>query len=150
MRETKTIGALYSKGPHFLRMLAYLRKEHPSARLIALVPEGYPVEVLQAACDEVLVIATGSRSLGGLRKLLGPLREARFDLLVVMFHSPRLRIVAALSAAREARCYTADNRIFPVSLRFASDTVQWLLRNARGRITYWRIWWIIRTQKVGK
>jgi len=149
----RTVCAYYSKGPHYLRMLNHLRKTHPHARIIALVPPSYPVEVLAERCDEVRKTAREGYGLAdptALAGLIGDLRRAQYDEFTVMFHSPKLRAVALLSGAHHRMVYTADNRYFPVSADFLRDAIAWLARNARGRITYTRIWWIVRTQKVGK
>jgi ADP-heptose:LPS heptosyltransferase len=134
-------------------MLNHLRQAHPGARLIALVPPGYPVDVLQDRCDEVQTTpqATyGLASPGALIKLIASIRNERYAVFVVMFHSPKLRVVSALSGAPQRMCYTADNRYFPVSLNFATGISTWVARNIQGRITYARIWWIVNRQKIGK
>lgn len=141
------VCAFYSLGPHYLRMLAHLRAQYPGARIIAIVPEGYLLEVLENRCDEVATTPPG-RGAASLLPLARFLRAGRFDVFVVMFHSPRLRMLAALSGARECMCYTAGNRYFPVSLNFAGDAARWLARQIAGRITYARIWWNVRMQKV--
>lgn len=153
MTSPRTVCAYYSKGPHYLRMLHHLRQTYPQAQLIALVPPGYPVDVLRERCDEVRTTSRESYGLaspGALAGLLGDIRHAQYDVFAVMFHSPKLRIVAALSGAPCRMVYTADNRYFPVSLDFIRGTGDWLLRNLRGRITYARIWWIVHRQHVGK
>jgi ADP-heptose:LPS heptosyltransferase len=149
----RTVCAYYSKGPHFLRMLHHLRQTYPQARLIALVPPGYPVDVLAGRCDEVRKTARESYGLsapGALAGLLGDIRREQYDVFAVMFHSPKLRIVAALSGAPSRMVYTADNRYFPVSLKLVRGAGECLLRNLRGRVTYARIWWIVHRQHVGK
>jgi len=148
LSEYRKIGALYSKGPHFLRMLSALRKQHPDSEILAFVPPGYPPETLEGFATEVRVLPATTRSPGALLAITRDLREARLDALFIMFHSPRLRVLAALSGARSRECFTADGRHFPVSMNYAGDLVQWILRNLRGRLTYYRILWIVRTRRV--
>lgn len=153
MSDVRTVCAYYSKGPHYLRMLHHLRKTHHHARIVALVPPSYPVEVLADRCDEVRKTSCESYGLkdpASLAGLIGDLRRTQYDEFTVMFHSPKLRTVAILSGAPRRMVYTADNRYFPVSADYLRDALAWISRNARGRITYARIWWIVRTQKVGK
>ena len=150
---SSAVCAFYSKGPHYLRMLHHLRQAYPNARLVALVPPGYPVDVLQDRCDEVRTTPQahyGLASPGALLNLIASIRNEHYAVFVVMFHSPKLRIVSALSGAPQRMCYTADNRTFPVSLNFATGIAAWLARNIQGRITYLRIWWIVNRQRVGK
>ena len=141
------VCAFYSKGPHYLRMLAHLRAHYPAATIVAMVPQGYPVEVLQGRCDKIITTAP-NRGAGTLLPLVQAIRAQRFDVLAVMFHSPKLRMLAALSSAKETMCYTAGNRFFPVRYNFAPGAAAWVLRQISGRITYARIWWIVRTTKV--
>jgi hypothetical protein len=141
------VGALYSKGPHYLRMLAHLRSRYPKAELIALVPEGYPEEVLAGRCDRIITTPP-SRGPGALFPLLRILRAERLDIFCVMFHSARLQVVSALSGARETMCYTAGGQYFRVRYDLAPQLSHWVYRQIRGRLLYARIWWEVRTTKV--
>ena len=47
------ICALYSHGPHFLRMLRALRDKYPEGRVDAVMPPGYPMttDITQSVDD---------------------------------------------------------------------------------------------------
>lgn len=111
------IGAFYSKGPHFVRMLKRLRAEYPDETIVAALPADFPSGVIEGLADETLRFpvpeegASMSRALGIVRAL----RRARCSHIVVMFDSPRLNLLARMSGASKRWCFPADGRLRPLA-----------------------------------
>lgn len=151
MSEPQTICALYSRGPHYLRLLRYLRAQYPAAHITALVPASFPGDAARAYAQEIVRCEDGPRSgLGALHSLSGQIRRGRYDLFVVMFDSPKLRVLAALSGARQRACYAINGRFFPVRLALFSQLAGTLVRRIKGRILYARIHYIVHNKPVQK
>lgn len=151
MSEPKRICAFYSHGPHYRRMLRFLREQHPAAHITALVPPAYPREFLEGQVDDIVVTAQSqysSRDTAAIRQLLRLIRGGGYDLFVVMFDSPRLRILSALTGIGQRYCYQADGRYTPARLSLLQAAGDALWRNLRGRLTYARIWLIVHFRHV--
>ncbi len=116
MNGIQHIGAFYSRGPHFRRLLRHLRARFPGARISAVVPPSYPGGHIAGLADEVLVTARSDRAARAFFSVLRQVRAANFDLFVTMFDSPRLRVLSQLSAARYRCCFTPDGRFFTLGL----------------------------------
>ena len=153
MSEQNRIGAFYSRGTHYPRLLAYLRTEYPDCEITAVVPPNYPGHILEDACDRIVRTPREDYSLSDPRaiaRVIAQLRGERFDDFVIMFNSAKLRVLAKASGAESSYCYTADRRFFPVELHPLREGTGMLVRNIRGRMTYWRIAWIVKHRPVGK
>lgn len=151
MTEPERICAFYSRGPHFMRLLAFLREQHPQAHITALVPPEYPKEHLRDRADAVMEAAKAryvARDLSGIRELLSRIRAERFHEFVVMFDSPRLRLFAAFTGAPRRSCYTIDGRYFPLKLSPLRVACSTLWRAARGRMTYAYVYLNVRFRRV--
>jgi hypothetical protein len=138
MDNAQTICALYSRGPHFSRVLNHLRKTAPQARIIALVPATYPDDYLEGLADEVVTLQATS-GVAGLKEVRRKVKAGGADALVVMFDSPRLRLLARLCPVRQRWCYTIDGRFFPVRLALFRQVLQAIVRRIRGYLLYRRI-----------
>ena len=142
MNTRERICAYYSHGPHFTRMLKALRAAHPDAEITAMVPPGYPHAPLAGLADAVVEVAkpaTVSGALGVLRRI----RAGRYDCLAMMFDSPKLRLLAALSGVPRRVCHSVDRRQFPLKRAIIAPLMGALWRNLRGRILYRRIRYIV-------
>jgi len=151
MSDRQRIAALYSRGTHYPRLLQFLREEYPGCEITAVVPPAYPQRLLEGRCDRVLRTEReqyGLRDLGAIYRLLSTLRAQGFDDLVIMFNSPKLRLLAKGSGAADAYCYTADRRFFPAEVHPVREALDLIVRQVRGRITYAYIRWVILTQPV--
>lgn len=151
MNEPERICAFYSHGPHYRRMLRFLRERYPAARITALVPPTYPREFLEGQVDDIVVTAQtqySSRNATAIRQLIQQIRGGGYGFFVVMFDSPRLRILSALTGVAERYCYQADGRYTPVRLSLTRAIANTVWRNLRGRLTYARIWLIVHFRHV--
>ncbi len=147
------IAAFYSRGPHFERMLAELRRQYPEAHLCAMVPRGYPVETLDSLADECWETECSSGSLrqsGALLRLLGAIRRRRFSLFAVMFPSLKLELLARASGAPQRMCRTVDGRMILLNSPLIAVLFGTALRRLRGEITCLRIAWCVRHCPVEK
>ncbi len=133
------ICAYYSRGPHFRRVLQELRTAYPDARLIALLPPGYPSAVIRDLVDAYEFTQHKQyrgRQIGALYRLRRQIRQHRPDLFVVMFDSPRLRLLGALTGIRERYCISSRGhwrllRVSPHHQAFSS-----LLSRIAGTLRY--------------
>jgi ADP-heptose:LPS heptosyltransferase len=112
MRPIQHIGVFYSRGPHFRRALKHVRGAYPEASITALVPPAYPAESIAGLANKVVVTVRAERTLSTFLSIIGQIRSNRYDLLVTMFDSPRLRVLSHLSRARFRYCFTPDGRYF--------------------------------------
>lgn len=151
MNRIDRVCAYYSRGPHFARNLKTLRQRHPDARIVAVVPPDYPADALAGFADAVEPVglpADGRRDLRAMLRLARHLRAGRHDLFVVMFDSPKLRLLATLSGARRRECLTIDGRCFPVRFAPLAQFFDAAIRRAWGHLVYARIWFVVRFFKV--
>ena len=151
MNEPGRICAFYSHGPHFLRLLRFLRGQYPSAHLTALVPPNYPQSYILGHADAVEVTERtqyGWRDLGAMRRLVANVRKGNYDVFAVMFDSPRLRLLSALTRTPERRCYTVDGRYVPLRLSFGRAALGALGRQICGHFTYARVWLVVHFMHV--
>ncbi len=146
------ICAFRSQGWGYATRLHHLRRRYPDARLVVMIPKGETVSEQEAAyADEVLEQPHETYSIrkpGKLWDLARTLREARLDLFVVMYPSPRLRLVAGLSGARRAECWSYQNLIIalPTRLLPAMAVLGW--RIVQGQLRFWRCWLTTRLRRV--
>lgn len=152
MAERETIGVFYSKGRTFASALRCIRAARPGAALTAIVPEGYPV------CDEERCVADafleigkgryGLKDVGALARLTGFLRVRRFDAFVILFDSPKLRVLSALVGAGERLFCRMDGKLLPVRQSIPGTTVEAVARALWGRLVYAALWMAIRVTRV--
>lgn len=149
--EAHRICAYYSHGPHFVRLLRHLRAMYPAAHLTAFTPPGFPPEVLQGHVDRMAYTGRREYSLRQVRPLLRlvqVLRRERFDLFVVMFDSPKLRLLARLSGAKAAMVYTVDGRMMPLQGLALGSLLSAIPRRIRGHVRYAWMWFNVYCRPV--
>lgn len=137
----------YSRGPHFMRTLKQLREDHPDAAITVAVPPGFPRDPLAGLADEV-VERPRPGGLGDAWRAARALRAEGYDLLVVMFDSLNLRLLAALSGARTRECHTIEGRVIRLRGGLMRRAISEALARVRGQIRYWRIRFIVRGRSV--
>lgn len=146
------IGLFYSYGPHFIKTARALRAEYPKARITAFLPREFPVGLLSGLDIEslqVLPTPGAHRSLAGLYTLVRTIRAYRLDLFVILFNSPRLRLLSSLSGAAERQCRLVDGRRVPVRFTLAGGALHTLRTRIGGHLRYARIWIEVRLTRVG-
>ncbi len=134
-RAGDTIGVFYSLGPHFAATLGRLRELHPDARIVAIVPHGFPIAGEEnSLADEVVeteLAHYSSRDVAACLRLISRLRGARYDLFVVMFASARLGLLASLSGSRRRACAPPQGTLIPLE----SGPLRTLASEALRRVT---------------
>ncbi len=153
MSRQEHICVFHSKGRSFADALKYVRERRPEARICAMAPSGYPVGPEElASADEVIETEReqySPRDFAALRQLVRQLRRTRFDCFVILFDSPKLRALAALSCAQSCTHLTLDGRLRPITPSLPGVAWDVLYRNIRGRLTYAWIWIMIRCTRIG-
>lgn len=148
MSDVKRICAYYSRGDHFPRLLDGLRARFPHAELTALVPPGYPVSDELRAKVGNIVLAERShyspRELLAVARLLQTIRAGQYDLFVVMFDSPQLMLLSALSGCPERACVDRAGRYLPISGSFIGILSRLVASNLWGRAFFAYLWAIVR------
>lgn len=144
MKNAAKVGVFYSRGPHFVKALKFLRAAFPDARLTAIVPPGFPGNSLENCCDEILE-AGGTR---GLMALLRAIRAAGFDEFVILFPSLKQRLLAQFSGASERYCYSVNGDFQQVRLALISSLAGAVYRTIRGRLTYAYIYYVVHHRPV--
>jgi len=140
MTPTRPVLVFYSPGPHFSKAVASARERFPGARCIAIVPPGFAAS---HAADEVRVRP-------GLLPLTPFLRGFGAAAMVVMFASPKLRVLAALSGAQDIVHVGPDGRARPLPRSLWRNLAIILHEKLRGHLTYGWIWLYIRLFPVRK
>ena len=146
------VCAFYSKGRTYLDVLQCVRQGYPEARVSAIIPARYPISREETVLvDEVVETERTRYSLREIRPLIRLVRQIRaghFDAFVVMFDSPRLRILSALSGARQHLYCRMDGEFVPLRSSIPGTLLDVLVRAIRGRATYAYIWLIVRLLHV--
>ncbi len=145
------IVAFYSRGPHYVRLLRHLRSVHPNARITAMIPPAFPGDTLVGLADAVVATPPpphGARSPGALMALIRQIRSRGCTRFVVMFDSPRLRLVAMASGAPERWCFGPDGSYAAIEAAPLRRLLGGLGGRLRGWTTWLRIWVVVHTTRV--
>ncbi len=148
MSESQRICAFYSKGNHYVATLQWLRRHCPEAAITAIVPPGY---ALSAAARQLVneVVETEQahytlRDFSAFRRLVRKIRAQRLDIFVVMFDSPRLRLLAAQANARKRLCYTEDGQRIKMDSSTPRVVAKAVLQLCWGHIVFATLWLTVR------
>lgn len=146
------VCAFYSKGRRFLDVLERVRAHYPKAQVVAMAPATYAMpESEKAAADAVLITEQArysARAPGAFLRLLRQVRRERFDVFIITFDSPRLRILAALSGAARCAYCSMDGQVVPIAPSVAGTAAATLARNVGGRVAFAAIWVAVRVLRV--
>jgi len=140
---------LYSQSDHFLIAVEAMRAAHPDASLAVLLPSnrGDLKELLPEGVEAVELPAAGSVFSQG-RSVVQQLRAMNAGALCVLYKSPNLRLLAAMSGAR-SRCWCGEDgklRALDESLAAVLAALTW--QRLRGEAQYaWR-WATIRLTRA--
>lgn len=137
------ICAFYSQGPQYVRMLRCLRESYPHATLVAAIPADFPFEAIDGLVDETLRLpeAKEKHSLRRSWAALRSIRQAACSHMVVMFDSPRLNLLSALSGARYRHCFSVDGRFYRLDRKPVPLVVDAALRRLQGQWNFLCAWW---------
>lgn len=152
MSARKRIGVFYSRGRQFGRILEAVRRDYPEAELVAVVPAGYPFPGDERGlCDGV--VETGCEPYGirhpmPLVRLIRLLRAQRFDPFIILFDSPRLRLLAALVGTPHTLYCAFDHALKPIHSTIAGVLADVAARGIVGRAVYGALWLAVRVRRV--
>ena len=144
MSDVLKICAFHSQGQSFFRILEVLRQQYSDADITAMVPAGYPVsEEERSLVNNVFEMELpeySPRDVGPCIRLVRDIRKRRFDKFIVMFPSPQLQIMAALSGARDADYLMVDGRSFELFTSIFKVLFKLTSAVIKGHLRYLAIW----------
>ena len=103
MKPELQICLFYSYGPHFLRTVRNLRQTYETAVITTFIPKDFPQELfagLTITCRPILPNPGEVRPLRLIATIVQAIRRTRPDVFIVLFNSPKLRILAAFSGPK--------------------------------------------------
>lgn len=146
------IAVFYGKGRTFLDVLKAVRAQHPDARLCLIFPDAYPIaEAELAFASETLRIGNaryGLRDLAAFLDFTRRVRHARYDGFVILFDTPRQRILAALTGARKRLYCRFDGRVVPLQYTLSGVVADAAFRAVWGRLAYAGLWVLVRVTRA--
>ncbi len=140
--QQRVVLFFYSDGPHFMKALQAVRRAYPEAHLVAVTPEGL------SAQPDVAQLADAVAVRPGMRRLVPWLRGYRAEAMAVMFASPKLRVLAALSGARAVWHARPDGKLKALPRTLWANTAVVVREKAYGHVLYGTLWWYIRLRPV--
>jgi hypothetical protein len=139
----ESICAYYSAGKYFGVRLKALRRQYPGAHITAMVPHGHALTDTDCAQLDAVVeteqTSYSPRQTVACLRLVRQIRAGRFGLFVVMFDSLQLNLLAALSGAAQAECWTNENRIILLPRTISGTLLRLAARPAAGVV---RLAWV--------
>ena len=152
MSGPRRIGVFYGKGRTFLDALRSVKTYDPAAQVCAIAPAAYPISEDEIALtDEILETDRarfGARDIIPFLHLIGQLRGSRYDAFVILFDSPRQRILASLVGARQRLHCRLDGKVVELEYTIPRVIGDAVLRNLCGRIVYVSLWVLVRVFRV--
>ena len=148
MNGPRRIGVFYGKGRTFLDALKSIKSHDPAALVCAIVPAAYPISEDEIALtDEILETDRaryGARDIVPFLRLIRQLRGSHYDAFVILFDSPRQRILASLVRARQRSYCRLDGKVVELEYTIPGVIGDAALRNLWGRIVYALLWVLVR------
>ncbi len=138
----KHIGILQSQGPHLAKVVDAVRGRWPDARITIVQQSDTKSNV--PACESVSV--DGASALATVRAI----RRLDLDGFVVMYASPRLELVASLSAATERYACPPDGSLLPIVGSGLRVAARWFMRRRHGERVLRAMERTVRTTRVSK
>ena len=152
MTPGKRMAVFYSAGAHFTRALETLRAQEPGAHITAIVPRGHPAaDAARGLVDRVEITecpAYSPRDWAACFRLVRGIRAARYDGFAVLYDSPQLRMLAALSGARARAWLTASGERFPLAGGVTAVSFSLAFCRLRGLLAYAGMWLAVRCLPV--
>ena len=153
MNTPSRICVFLSKGRNFVDVLRGVRSVYPGGSIDAVIPLAYPLsDEERALADRVVETGQahyGLRDAGPLLRLVRELQAPHYDLFVIMFDSPKLRILARLSNARACALHRLSNLV-PIHPSIPGVLADVIFRNVWGRAAYSALWIVVRLFPVNK
>ena len=137
--------AVFHSPGHDLRpVLDALREVRQDAEITLWIPKGHKLpEAISALADAVAETELphySPRHVRACLRLIRGLRAQRYNAFTVLFDSPQLRLLAALSGASQCWLATGDGRLTALPVNPLRVLAEETLRGIAGRLTYLRVW----------
>jgi hypothetical protein len=137
------LGIFFSPGQEFHKLLANVRKQRPSAEIIAIVPKSYVMSDEEMECvDRALHRAYDNfppRRPIRVSRLIRSLRAEGFMEFVVLFDTFKLRSLASLSGADRCYCWASYGKVEPLESSFARAAASTSADAARAWLRYAKV-----------
>lgn len=151
MTNGERICLFHSEGRDYGNAAALLRSRFPEAHICAFVPPDHTVSPeTGAAVDEVVRMERAHyspRNVGACLRLVRRIRAHGFERFVVLFPSPQLRMLAALSGAKTPCCLGPVGQILPTE-RKAGAVAFPSCRRLLGGLCVYAIAWLLTRVRV--
>ena len=141
------VAVFYSLGPHFVKALEGARTlgDH----VTAIVPKSYALSDREAMLsDETWRLEWDRYGGGEVFVLLRAIRRKKYDAFVVMFRSPKLRMIASLSGASTMWYCAPHGYLMALQDLPLGILAGEALRRIRGLLTYGMVWLSVRARPV--
>jgi hypothetical protein len=144
--RAERVAVFYSRGPHFARAIRAVQRDFPETEVLALMPPSAAATDHASIPEGIATVAAPQGAFAVLRFL----RAEKFDGLVVMFPSPRLRLLAALSKARQRWVCGPDGRVLHLEESASAVLRERILSRISGTLLFLRLWFAVRGKRVKK
>lgn len=152
MTTAERIGVFFNKGRNLTDVLRAVRKEHPAAHICAIVPKSYSATEQELALVQETAYVERARyglgDMGGFVRLIGQIRKQRYDVFVIMFDTPKVRLLGAVSGARAVWYCRLDGRLVPISKSILGILGSVIARRTVGGVVYGGAWLAVRLLKT--
>ena len=152
MNKTRRIAVYWSPGRSLESALEAMAATEPDARLCAVVPQGYPLNDSERTLARDVIQAGEAhytlRNPWPLLQWIRRLRRERFDLLIVLFDSPRLMAMAGASSPCKAACLLPNRVLLPMPASFPAAMALLLARRLKGSGVHAFLWLLVRLSKT--
>lgn len=139
---------LYSQSDHFRKALEAVRVAYADADLAALIPGGR--DDLRADGIACIPIPTAGNALRHAVAIVRTLRAHRPDTLCVLYPSPNLRILAAMSGARSRVWCGEDGKLRPLDESLPGVVLDLVRTRITGELRYAWLWLFVRLTRASR
>jgi ADP-heptose:LPS heptosyltransferase len=152
MTNPKRVCVFYSKGRTLLDALKAVKSHDPEAVICVTIPSAYSMtpQELEIA-DEVLTAEKaryGARDAFAFLRLAGMLRHARYDAFVILFDTPRQRILASLVHPGKRLYCRLNGAVVEIKESVPRVIADAIIRAIAGRVVYIALWAYVRVTKT--
>lgn len=148
MNATRRIAVYWSPGRSLAGALEAMARLEPDARRCAIVPHGYVVSETERLLAQDIIESDRTRysihTPWPLLKWIMRLRHERFDVLAVLFDSPRLMLLAASAHARSTVYLRPNETLGRLSASLPGAAAALIGRRSRGHCAYAIVWILVR------
>lgn len=142
--QPRRFAVFHSPGHDLRPVLDALRHVEPHAEITLWAPKGHRLpeaaREMADAARETELPHYSPREVRACGRLVRGLRAQRYDAFAVLFDSPQLRLLAALSGAPQCWLATGDGLLTALPANPLYVLGEETLRGIAGRLSYLRVW----------